>query len=173
MVSVRIKVKEIFQIRTILIIVFLFSFTFPSLCGASGLINNDSILISPQKKFINHYFNATEFHRRGELDKALEEYKKAYEYDSSNMMILNSIGRVYWKMGELEKAAAIYREVLNKSSSKDTEARARSSLGVIYMDQGNYEKALEELQRCLDLDPDSSKKVSYKTIINKCMAEID
>ena len=155
-----------------IIVVLLFSllllFIYPSISD-----KKDTILTSRDKKFINHYFNATEFHRKGEFDRALNEYKKAYEYDTSNTIILNCIGRVYWKMGELKKAIDVYHQVLKQSDDSQAEAKARSSLGVIYMEQGRYEKALEEMQRCLDLEQEPVRQISYKTIINKCQAEID
>ena len=159
--------------RNILVLLFslLLLYVYPSICSASD--KKDTILTSRDKKFINHYFNATEFHRKGEFDRALNEYKKAYEYDTSNMMILNCIGRVHWKMGELKKAVDVYHQVLKQSSDSQAEAKARSSLGVIYMEQGRFENALKEMQICLDLEKEPARQMAYKTIINKCRAEIN
>lgn len=173
MKPVRKNIYDARWMRTILITGFLLIFGSLPICSASDNKDNLLTITSQEKKFINHYFNATEFHRKGALDKALDEYKEAYKYGSSNKMILNCIGRVYWEKGELDEAVTVYRKVLDESHDRYTEVRARSSLGVVYMDQGKYEKALEELQRCLDLEPEYARQMSYKTVINKCRAEID
>ena len=156
-----------------LIIGFLLLCVCPSICLSTGINDKEITYVKPGKKFINLFFNATEYHRRGELDKALDEYQKALEKSPSNTMILNCIGRIYWKKGELEKAISVYRRILDQSDDKKTERKARSSLGVIYMDQGNYMEALKELERCLDLEPSPARQMAYKTIINKCKAGTD
>ena len=155
-----------------LLVGFMLFFGHPATCFSTGIKDKDISVAKPDKEFIKHFFNATELHRKGKLDKALSEYNKAIEYDKSNLMILNSIGRIYWQKGQLNDAAAVFRQVLNKSENKDEEAKARSSLAVIYMDQNNCKKAMEELELCLDLEPEPARQMSYKIMINKCNAEI-
>ncbi len=173
MEPVRSKIKNSCWMKKVLMFCLLLLCACPSICGASGIKDKDAAFGNPDKKFINHYFNATEFHRKGEFDKALDEYKKAMEYTPSNMMILNCMGRVYRKMGQFDEAAAIFRQILKKIDSRQAEAKARSSLGVIYMDQSKYEKALEEMERCLDLEPEPAGQMGYKSIINRCRAEME
>ncbi len=165
--------KDICRVGKFLIISFLLLCGCPSICLSTGINDKEITYVKPDKKFINHFFNATELHRKGDLSKAPDEYNKVLEYYPSNPMILNCIGRVYWQMGDSDRAVAIFQRILNESDNAQTEVKARSSLGVIYMNKGNYARALEELERCLDLEPELSRQIAYQTVINKCKEGTD
>jgi tetratricopeptide (TPR) repeat protein len=136
---------------------------------------DESISLNEQKeqRFIDHYFSGTEYHRRGYLEKALNEYLKAKEISPENPSILACLGKLYWQKGEFDKAIKIYEKVLDLDKTKKVEVNTRSTLGIIYMELERYEDAISEFKECLTLDKKSNKEIFYRSSINKCKAALE
>ena len=50
---------------------------------------------------------------KGDLEKAVEFNKEAYDYNSSDPIILDNLGNAYYLIGELSKSEEIYKELMN------------------------------------------------------------
>ena len=96
----------------------------------------------------NDYFSL------GELGRASEYFTKAFqlrEHASEREKL--AIAAAYYGdvTGELEKAAQTYQEEIE---SYPREQRAYTNLGIVYGEQGQYEKATEFTKKSLSLAPD-------------------
>ena len=50
---------------------------------------------------------------KGDLEKAVEFNKEAYDYNDSDPIILDNLGNAYYLTGELSKSKEIYKELMN------------------------------------------------------------
>jgi len=86
------------------------------------------------------------------LDRALEMAKKAITIDPENGAFLDTIGWIYFKNGDFEKA----REYIEKAVSKREDSSVViEHLGDVYFKLGNLEKASEYWNQALQKDPDN------------------
>src|SRR6266508_351235 len=97
--------------------------------------------LEAKRKSIEKYHDALELYRR-----ATDRKREA--------QVLNSIGAVYWSLGEPQKALekqnealAIFREVGNRNG----EANTLSNIGFVYQNLGEMQKALEKFNEALPL----------------------
>ncbi len=90
----------------------------------------------------------------GEPGRASEYMTKAFQLrtHASEREKLQITAQYYWYVtGELDKAAQTYQEMIE---SYPQEFRAYSNLGSVYIQQGQYEKAVESARQALRLAPD-------------------
>jgi tetratricopeptide (TPR) repeat protein len=69
-------------------------------------------------------------------------------------MIHNNLGLALKSRGEMNSAAAEYREALTLNPDY---APAHCNLGVIYLDRGQLDAAVSELRIAIGIDPDLAK----------------
>jgi serine/threonine protein kinase/tetratricopeptide (TPR) repeat protein len=96
----------------------------------------------------NDYFNL------GELGRANDYFTKAFQLreHASEREKLTITAR-YWNVtGELDKAAQTYQEQIE---SYPREAGGYVNLGIVYSEQGQYERATESFRQSLRLAPDN------------------
>jgi len=95
--------------------------------------------------------------RKGDRDKALEYYDKAYRIDTTHSPTLVALGRLYIEAEEWDKARRIYRSMLlqnlDESATGMSKADVYYYLGRIHMETNEPKKAKNMLQRGLELDP--------------------
>jgi eukaryotic-like serine/threonine-protein kinase len=102
----------------------------------------------------------------GELGRASDYFTKAFqlrEHASEREKIVITASYYEHATGELEKAAQTYQEWI-ASYPQD---RARTDLGLVYAERGQYEKAAEEFRENLRLSPVSA---SYGNLANSLLA---
>ncbi len=89
---------------------------------------------------------------RGErLDDALEMVNKALETDPENGAFLDTIGWVYYKLGDYDKAL----EYIKKSAAiRGGSAEVLEHLGDVYEKLGQMDLAIENWKKAMELDPD-------------------
>ncbi|MEQ8171217.1 MAG: tetratricopeptide repeat protein [Candidatus Eremiobacterota bacterium] len=79
-------------------------------------------------------------------------YEELLEHSPDDDVLHNKLGMVYYKEGDLEKAASLYRKALdlNQESSE-----AHFNLGLIYRDKKYILKALRHFRLCKKVDKES------------------
>ena len=99
--------------------------------------------------------------RDAELDKALKMVAKAVEFDSTNSSYLDTMGWVYYKLGEYDKA----KDYIEKSLEASPEnAEVSDHLGDVYFKLGDKHKAIEYWENAFELD---SEREGLKEKIEK------
>lgn len=90
----------------------------------------------------------------GDLEKGLESFKGALAYAQEKDVqvgILNRIGRMRWKRGEIEECVRAHTEALSllEDDGCKEEAMALDGLGCAYESRGDFDQALEYYERSL------------------------
>jgi tetratricopeptide (TPR) repeat protein len=89
----------------------------------------------------------------GRTDKALEDYDKAIELDSSYAKAYASRGLVFEKMGRFDKAIADYDKVIALNPS---ESQSYNNRGLVFEKMGRFDKAIQDYDRAIALNPSNS-----------------
>jgi tetratricopeptide (TPR) repeat protein len=107
----------------------------------------------------------------GEESKAVENFSKAFQLrdrgTESEKFLISSL-YYFVVTGELEKTIQV-SEVWTQAYPRDW--RPRANLGSIYGTLGQYEKAVAETKKCLDIDPDNltcrAFLIHYYSLMNR------
>jgi tetratricopeptide (TPR) repeat protein/TolB-like protein/predicted Ser/Thr protein kinase len=99
------------------------------------------------------------YDRPENLDNAVADFERALQLDPNYALAYAGLGSAYWKKYENSKDMrwiATSRESCRKSLSLDgTLAAGHLCLGTIEAGSGDYEKAVADFQRALDIEPTS------------------
>jgi len=104
----------------------------------------------------------------GELGRASEYYTKAFqlrEYASERESLAITANYYRNVTGELDKAAQTYQEEIESYPREDA---AYNGLGLVFNEQGQYEKAAELTRQALRLAPDKVSR--YASLLNYTLA---
>ncbi len=100
----------------------------------------------------SHFFLGTIYEEQNKRKEAIEEFKKALKYKPEYPDALNSLGYIYAEESiNLEEAEQMLRKALQYDPNNGAYI---DSLGWIYFKQGEYDKAVQELERASRLLPD-------------------
>lgn len=138
-----------------------------NLIGTLGLIYNSiemhtesdsayerALQLDPENSLINNNYSYALAVRGEQLDRALEMVKKAVAADSLNSSYLDTMGWVYFKIGEYEHA----KKYLEKAIQVGGESAVMlDHLGDVEFKLGNSLKAVELWKKALDLDPEKTE----------------
>jgi Flp pilus assembly protein TadD len=106
------------------------------------------------------------YQRNGQYDKALYLYEKAFNLKKHNKfgksLALNNMASVYYLKGDLNKAAALWTEVVRLSPQHGL---FQYRLARILADLGKLEQALEPLDKVISRRPHHIKSLNLKGII--------
>jgi serine/threonine protein kinase/tetratricopeptide (TPR) repeat protein len=106
----------------------------------------------------------------GQVGRAAEYYKKAFELrEHASEREKLSISASYYRIvtGELDKAARTYEETI-ATYPQSSSLNSYNNLGIVYSDQGHYEKALEATRQAQRLIPDSG--IPYANLGNNLLS---
>lgn len=92
------------------------------------------------------------------LEEALRMSKKAIEKEPKNASYLDTIGWIYYQLGDYKTAKKYIEESIKQDSKSAT---VTDHLGDVYFKLGNKEKAKEFWQKALELEP-SNEKIKQK-----------
>ncbi|HEY9167360.1 MAG TPA: tetratricopeptide repeat protein [Candidatus Kryptonia bacterium] len=112
----------------------------------------------------NYAYSLSE--RGKDLDRALKMAQLAIQLDPNNSAFLDTIGWVYFKLGDFDKAASYVKKALTLRTAADgSPATLEEHLGDIYSSMGDKTKAVEYWQKALGHDPgnESIKQKIEKT----------
>ena len=109
-----------------------------------------------------------DYYHRGRIFEYQKEYEKAKDVliTSMNMEYADAmllLGRVYLEMDDPASAASLYREYL---SAGDKDARAYNGLAICDIYSGNYDSALENINKGLaENDEEEKRSLLYNEIV--------
>ena len=100
---------------------------------------------------------ATAYLHAGDPKRAIEEYERLLESDPNDANILVNLGLAYHNAGEKEKAGSTLRGVIDLASKtkihSSTLALAHTNLGVVYQADRYLDKAMQEYEKAIEIDP--------------------
>ncbi len=119
----------------------------------SDSLHELGLKLSPDNHLLLNNYSYTLAERGERLEFALEMAKKAVEQEPENPSYLDTIGWVYFKLGDYQKA----RDYILKAVEKGGSAVVIEHLGDVYFKLGDKEKALEYWKKALEKNPSNEK----------------
>ena len=117
----------------------------------SDSVYTKALAIDPLDALVNNNY-AYALSERGErLDEALDMAKKAIAVDPNNSSFLDTIGWIYYKMGDYEKAKENIEKAMMTDSDNPT---LLHHLGDVYSKLGENKKALEYWKKAVEFGED-------------------
>jgi len=110
---------------------------------------------------------ATIYLAKGELDKAIDEFKRAISYQKNLQTmppLYSDLGNVYLKLERYEPAEAAFKDALKIDANY---AVAHYGLASTYLKQNKIEEALVELKKVIELAPNSQEAKYAQDTIQK------
>lgn len=98
---------------------------------------------SKEKQAEKHFKDGFEYQNQGNLDKAIEEYKKAIELNPNYLQAHMNLGAAYIGQKKYDKAIEEFNTVVKLNYYYGT---AHYNLGYVYLLKGEKGKAQEELK---------------------------
>lgn len=97
-----------------------------------------------------HYYCGKIYLESGELDKAINEFRKAHDADPGDPNIMIGLGRSYLAGGNTNEAVGILETALKKAPDY---ADIHYYLGLAFTRAGDREKATNEFKEALNINP--------------------
>ena len=101
---------------------------------------------SPQ----NHNNLGDYYGRRGEYERAIEEFKKAIELQPNYGDAYHNLGNTYQQVGKIDLAIESYQRALQFNPRL---WQSRQNLAAIYFSQEKFKEASEEIQKAIGISP--------------------
>ena len=116
-----------------------------------------------------HYNLAVFFQEKGDLDRAIGEYKESLRIEPRNSFARYNLGLAYQRKGERSAALREYQSVLNQNPQY---GRAHYALGRLYEEFGAFKKAREEYERALAASPnDANANLALGLLLNSKLGD--
>ncbi len=96
--------------------------------------------------------SARVFAQRGDVEKALAQYRKALEAEPGNRTALIGYARLTHRQGNFDEAIQTYKSAIEKNPE---DAVALNDLGLCYARQGQLDQAIAMLARAVQSQPES------------------
>lgn len=107
--------------------------------------------LDPDNPVLLNNFSYSLSERGERLQEALEMVKSALEVDPENGAFLDTIGWVYYQLGEYDKALEYIKKSLEQ---RDDSAEVWEHLGDVYHKLGQHDAAVEAWRKARELEPD-------------------
>lgn len=121
------------------------------------------------RSYAGHNTVARAYSLQGEIELALDHYKKALAIEPANPVSLNNVGETLHRMGAHQQAVTYYDRVFSKhtplGNSVPTFALMHTNKAAALFALGKSEDALRELDVALQLDPTSAAATYTKGAI--------
>jgi uncharacterized protein (AIM24 family) len=131
--------------------------TTPRPLDDGGLFEDDADL-ADNKEFERALGEGSDVLQRGDAGGARQLLEKALRYKPRNQRARNLLGLSLFKLGELDKAEAIYRALIEDHPADPT---LRVNLGLVLLKRGAANDAARCFETTLDLSPDHRKAQNY------------
>ena len=100
----------------------------------------------------NPYDSLGDMYRaQGDYQKAIEQYKKALEVNPDFYTSFRNLGLSYFGAGEYDSAITTYNKYLEMITDRELIRDANADLVEVYLAIGQYNRALETIQKVVDL----------------------
>jgi tetratricopeptide (TPR) repeat protein len=110
------------------------------------------------------------YHQQGEYDKALEAFAAAISFDDSKADTYYLRGETYTAMGNYEAAISDYEAAISRFSKY---SQAYQSLGYARYKTGQFDQALEALDKAIELSPESPTLHFYRMLVYLDTHQVD
>jgi tetratricopeptide (TPR) repeat protein len=126
-----------------------------------------ALAIDSQNATVLNYIGYMNADRGVKLNEALEQIKKAVDLDPQNYAFLDSLGWVYFKLGQYTEASLNLQKAVERSSTDPT---VHDHLGQVYEKTGKLKLAVAQWERSMteyahslpaDVDPADVAKVQH------------
>ncbi len=114
-----------------------------------------------------HYIDALSSYQNGDFMGAIDAFEILIQNDSENDYADNAqywIGESYYALDEYSKAIESFRKVMNFADSNKADA-AQFKIGYSYINSGDKARGYDELERLLDMFPESTYREKVKQIL--------
>ena len=108
----------------------------------------------PRSDPLAHYNLGNALAKRGKLDNAISEYKRALILKPHYPEAHNNLGSVYTIKGKLDEAIAEIEQAL---AINPNYAMAHNNRGNVYLKKGELDKAISEYKQAIAIKPDHAK----------------
>ncbi len=113
---------------------------------------------------------AQSYYSLDEYDVALKYVQQASRYSGSNSQVMNLQGRILVGLGQIDKARAIYQQVL---TMEPYNVEARIGLAELAVAQGNTDGALAQYQDAVRLEPQNRKALLSLALLYRARGQGD
>jgi tetratricopeptide (TPR) repeat protein len=114
--------------------------------------------------------SADKLYQYGDIDGAIEEFKRALMVDAHNVNVHNSLGVCYGVLDKFDRAIEAFETVMDMNPK---DVMATYNLGLAYLKKGDREKALGLLLEAHDLDGDHPDIATQIGLCYQEMAQTD
>ena len=97
------------------------------------------------------YMYGSKFLNKGALNLALENFRKATEYDSHFSEAHSNLAACYYELGDAKEATGIYERIINRDPGN---VLGYYNLGLLYAFEKDYDNAIRCFKKALRLKPD-------------------
>jgi tetratricopeptide (TPR) repeat protein len=104
--------------------------------------------------------------RQGDMQKAVDEFKKAIEINPNYADAYHNLGNTYQQMGQLDLAIENYQKALSINPQL---WQSYQNLAAIYFNAGDSQKALDSIQKALEIDPQNPQLQNNLKVIEAKM----
>jgi len=104
--------------------------------------------------------------KKKDFQKAIDNYKKATDFDSNNYKYHKDLGVAYERKGDLDQALEEYKSAI---LDNDSDSQVHYLAGCIYDKKNDYENALEQFKKASELEP---KNKIYADTVVKAEAKV-
>ncbi|MBC8191813.1 MAG: tetratricopeptide repeat protein [FCB group bacterium] len=114
-----------------------------------------------------HYIDALSAYQNGDFMGAIDAFEMLILNDSQNDYADNAqywIGESYYALDEYSKAIEAFRKVIQFTDTNKADA-AQFKIGYSYLNSGDKARGYDELERLLDMFPESSYREKVKQIL--------
>jgi TolA-binding protein len=114
-----------------------------------------------------HYIDALSSYQNGDFMGAIDAFEMLILNDSQNDYADNAqywVGESYYALDEYSRAIEAFRKVMQFNDSNKADA-AQFKIGYSYLNSGDKARGYDELERLLDMFPESSYREKVKQIL--------
>jgi tetratricopeptide (TPR) repeat protein len=100
--------------------------------------------------------------KRGDFTAAQESFRKALEISPEDAVAAYNVGEIFFSNQQIDDAITYFE--LAARIKKDW-PKAHHRLGLVYLNKGDFDKALENLKKFVELDPENPEAANVKATI--------
>lgn len=119
---------------------------------------------------VNHIALGWVYFQRGELAKALKAYGRAEEIDPDNMQLKFNLAMAKLQMGDFGEARRLMENYVAKNP---LHGDGFYLLGLIYKEQKQYKKAVEQLEKSIEVSPGNTNVYFNMGEIYEFLGDVD